>query len=404
MIPFSRRTAWDLRPNALAARLAERRAAGRPPAYDLSESNPTRVGLGLSDDELREALDIPGLARYEPDPQGARVAREAVAAAYAEQGRPVSPDALFLTASTSEAYAWLFKLLTDPGDTVLVPRPGYPLFEYLAGLEGAEVESWPMRYDGEWWPDLAQVEARLLDRTRPRVAAVVAVNPGNPTGAYLSVEESARLSALCAGAGAALISDEVFADYALEPDPRAGTPHARGESLLEVPPEALTFVLSGLSKVLALPQLKLGWIHVAGPQAAAAEAQHRLEVIADTWLSVAAPVQLAAPALFAKREAIQGAILTRLRRNLAALRATFPDGSKASVLAVEGGWHAVLRVPAAHSDEAWSLVLLDEDDVLVQPGFFFDFEAPGHLVLSLLPREADFLEAVRRVARRVARV
>lgn len=389
-VPFSRRTAWDLRPNAIARRLAHKR-----PRFDLGEGNPTHCGLGWEADALRAALDVRGAERYEPEPQGLLVAREAIAAWHGQRvpGRAPAVDSIFLTASTSDAYSWIFKLLADPGDVVLVPRPGYPLFEYLAGMEGVAVEHYAMRFDGDWWLDLEGLRAQL----GPRVRAVVVVNPGNPTGAFLSESEATALATLCAEHGVALVSDEVFADYAHADDPSTDAGSRRRESLRHLG-GALTFCLSGLSKVAALPQLKLAWLDVSGPAADVADARSRLEVIADTWLPAATPVQLAAPALLAGAPRVQARILERVRTNLAALRAALGPDSPASVLPVEGGWYAVLRVPSTRTDEEWVLHLLDAAGVLVQPGFFFDFEQPGYLVVSLLPEPSLFAEAATLLA------
>jgi hypothetical protein len=278
-----------------------------------------------------------------------------------------------------------------------VPRPGYPLFEYLASLESVAVESYPMRFDGRWWLDLDALRERLQIRS-PRVRAVVVVHPGNPIGAYLRAGEARELAELCAAHGVAIVADEVFSDYAHAPNPARGDA-ARLPSLLGAQP-ALTFCMSGLSKVLALPQLKLAWVHVGGPADLASAARQRLEIIADTWLSVATPVQLAAPQLLAAAPRVQSRILERIRTNLAALRACIPQDSAVSALPVEGGWYAVLRVPSLQSDESFALELLDQEDVLVQPGYFFDFAQPGHAVLSLLPEPAVFAEGVTRVIRR----
>lgn len=383
---FSRRTSWNLEPNPLGRRLAERGA----PRFDLAEGNPTRCGLGWDPALLRRALDVEGAERYEPDPQGMRSAREAVSAYYAARRLAADPASVFLTASTSEAYSWIFKLLADPGDAVLVPRPGYPLFEYLAGLESVEVEHYPMRFDGEWWLDVEAVRARLEAKGNPPVRAVVVVNPGNPTGAFLSRDEVRLLAEACAEHGAAIVSDEVFSDYGHAAD------GARAESLLGTR-EALTFCLSGLSKVLALPQMKLGWIHAGGPAALVEEAKRRLEVVADTWLPVGATVQLAASRLLVEAPSVRDRVLARVRGNLAVLRAAIPADAPVSVLPVEGGWYAVLRVPSVKTDDAWVLELLDATDVLVQPGYFFDFDAPGHLVVSLLPEPATFAEGAARL-------
>lgn len=394
---FSRRSGWDLAPNALSNALAERRARGLE-VLDLTETNPTRCGLGPSRDVLRGALSAPGVEKYDPDPRGTRAAREAVCAYYTQRGRTVDMADVLLSASTSEAYGWLFKLLCDPGDRVLVPRPGYPLFDYLAELESVAAEPYSLRrFDGVWHLDLEALGAALA-APGPRIRAIVVVSPGNPTGAFLKRAELAALLALCAQHEVALICDEVFSDYGL------GGDEERVETIVAdvPPPPALTFALSGLSKVLALPQVKLGWLVAGGPVALRRAALARLEVIADTYLSVGTPPQIALPALLEERESVQNAILARVRANLATLHAACAEGASAvSVLAPEGGWIAVLRVPRVLGDEAWAMSLLEEKGVLVQPGFFFDFERPGHLVVSLLPGPAAFAEGTRRILEHV---
>ncbi len=381
---FSERTRWDLRPNRLAERLAAKRAAGAR-VLDLTESNPTRVGLACPEDVL-DALARAEARGYEPQPFGLRRAREAVAADYARRGAAVDPDRIVLSASTSEAYAFLFKLLCDPGDELLVPRPGYPLFDFLATLESVQVRSYPLRYDGEWRVDLAVLRASLTPRTR----AVVVVSPHNPTGACLTREEQDAIEALCATHDAALVSDEVFADYTFREDP------GRMASVARDGP-ALAFALGGLSKSCGLPQLKLAWTAVTGPEPLRRDALARLEVVADTYLSVSTPVQVAAPELLARRPELHAPIRARLGRNLETLRGAIAPGSPASLLEPEGGWSAVLRVPATRTEEERVTRLLEERDVLVHPGFFFDFPQEAYLVLSLLPAEAEFAEGVARL-------
>ncbi len=393
---LSRRTGWDLAPNALSNALAERRARGLE-VLDLTEANPTRCGLGPPREALRQSLSAPGVERYDPDPRGTRAAREAVCGYYTDRGRTVDIADVVLSASTSESYGWLFKLLCDPGDRVLVPRPGYPLFDYLAELESVVAEPYSLRFDGVWHLDLAAMRAAFA-APGPPVRAVVVVSPGNPTGAFLKRAELAELTALCAAHDAALICDEVFSDYGITGD------EERVETIVAdvPPPAALTFALSGLSKVLALPQVKLGWLVAGGPVSRRREALARLEVIADTYLSVGTPVQVALPALLEEREAVQNAILARVRANLAALCSACAEGESAiSVLAPEGGWSAIIRVPRVLGDEQWALGLLEEKGVLVQPGYFFDFETPGHLVVSLLPGAAAFAEGTRRIVEHV---
>jgi aspartate/methionine/tyrosine aminotransferase len=296
---FSERTRFTLETNRIAAAVAARRAAGQPLA-DLTETNPTAVGLQAPADVLALLAD-PGGLRYEPRALGLASAREAVAADFARRGARVEPGRVVLAASSSEAYGWLFKLLCDPGDDVLVPRPSYPLFEHLARLEGVRVEDYPLRYDGEWHLSLGEVERAIGPRTR----ALVAVSPNNPTGSCLSAAELARVETLCAERGLALVSDEVFADYPLAARGEAAPSAARGGP-------CLSFTLGGLSKSCGLPQLKLGWLAVAGPERTVATALERLELIADTYLSVATPVQLALPALLARRAELQRPILERV--------------------------------------------------------------------------------------------
>ncbi|HXK11363.1 MAG TPA: pyridoxal phosphate-dependent aminotransferase [Vicinamibacteria bacterium] len=381
---FSDRTRWDLRPNRLAERLAAKRRAGAR-VLDLTVSNPTRVGLPRPDDLLLPLAET-GALLYEPAPFGLPAARAAVAADFARRGVPVPAERVLLSASTSEAYAFLFKLLCDPGDDVLVPRPGYPLFEFLAGLEAVEVRTYPFGHDGEWHLDTAALRAAAGPRTR----AVVVVSPGNPTGAFLKLEEREALERLCAERGMALVSDEVFADFAFREDPRRAASAARDG-------EALVFALGGLSKSCGLPQLKLAWTAVTGPEALRRDALARLEVVADTYLSVSTPVQVAAPSLLARREELQEPIRERIFENLGALRSALRPGSPATLLEPEGGWYAVLRVPATRSEEERVTRLLDERDVLVHPGYFFDFPGEAYLVLSLLPPVADFAEGAARL-------
>jgi len=381
---FSERTRWDLRPNRLAEVLAAKRAAGAR-LLDLTESNPTRAGLSGPPDLLLP-LARPEALRYEPAALGLPAARAAVAEDFARRGFPLDPDRVLLSASTSEAYAFLFKLLCDPGDEVLVPRPGYPLFEFLATLESVRVRAYPFAHDGEWHLDLAALRSALGPRTR----ALVVVNPNNPTGAYLKREECDALLAICAERGVALVSDEVFADFALGDDPRRVASVARDGP-------ALAFALGGLSKSCGLPQLKLAWTAVTGPEGLVRDALARLEVVADTYLSVSTPVQLAAPELLARREELQAPIRERVLSNLQALRAAVGPGCPATILPPEGGWSAVLRVPATLTEEERVTRMLEERDVLVHPGYFFDFPAEAYLVLSLLPPPADFNEGVARV-------
>jgi len=378
---FSARTRFPLAVNRLA-RAADAKRRGGAAVLDLTESNPTRGGLPYPPDLLAPLGQPAGLV-YEPTPFGLASARAAVATDYARRGHIVTDDRVVLTASSSEAYGYLFKLLADPGDAVLVPRPGYPLFDYLAALESVEARPYPLAYDGEWHIDLAALAAAVTPRTR----AVVLVNPGNPTGSFVKRQEAETLHALCAGRGLALVSDEVFADYAWADDPRRFSSFAEDGA-------ALAFSLGGLSKSCGLPQLKLGWIAVSGPEALRRDALQRLELVADTYLSVATPVQVAAPALLGRCDLLQAPLRERLRTNREHLAASLGRGSPATLLASEGGWYAVLQVPATLTEEERVLRLLEERNVLVHPGYFFDFPNEAYLVLSLLPRPAVFEAAV----------
>jgi hypothetical protein len=385
---FSDRFHWDLEPNRLARLLRDKRRAGVP-VLDLTESNPTRASLSYPR-EIVEALADPRALAYDPQPCGSIEAREAVCRYYADRGHAVEPDRVLLTASTSEAYAYLFKLLANPGDEVLAPRPSYPLFEFLAAMESLRVTPYPLVYDGGWSIDGEALAAAVTDRTR----AIILVNPNNPTGSFLKRDELRFLTGLCRTRGLALISDEVFADYAFAED-------ADRVRTLADSSETLAFSMSGLSKIAGLPQMKLGWIVISGPAAARAEAQGKLELIADTYLSVGTPVQHAAPRLLELGQAVQAQIASRVRGNLDLMRAAIGADSACRVLGVEGGWCATLQVPRIRKEEEWALELLGEDNVLVQPGFFYDFESEAFLVVSLLTEPELFREGCRRLLARV---
>jgi alanine-synthesizing transaminase len=377
---FSSRTRWNRTENRLASLVAERRRRGAP-LFDLTQSNPTTAGLTAPADLLR-LLGEPAVARYDPDPRGARGVREAIAADHARRGLHVGPERLVLTASTSEAYAWLFKLLCDPGDAVLVPRPSYPLFDFLASLDSVEVVPYPLAFDGAWHLDLTALAGSVTARSR----AIVVVNPNNPTGSCLRRHEKEALLAFAAEHELAVISDEVFADFLFAPAPDLVA------SVAEDGP-ALTFSLGGLSKSCGLPQLKLGWIAVTGPAAKREEALSRLEIVADTYLSVSTPVQHAAPELLRRLPELQAPILGRVVGNRRALEQAIGRRSPASLLHADGGWSAVLRVPATQSEEDRVCALVERYGVVVHPGYFFDFPSEAFLVLSLLPEPAIFAKA-----------
>jgi alanine-synthesizing transaminase len=377
MARFSSRISWSLQTSRIARAIDSRRGS----LHDLTQSNPTDAGLSYPSDRILRALSDPRLLHYDPSAKGLLSARQTVSEYY--EGT-VTPERILLTASTSEAYSYVFKLLCDPGDAILVPRPSYPLFEFLAQLEAVEVVQYPMHYHQGWYIDLDALAASVTGRTR----AVVFVNPNNPTGSFLKAHEYEFLASLCRRHGLALITDEVFADYGFGQDP------ARVRSVAGRD-DVLTFVLSGLSKVSALPQLKLGWIAVGGPQADRGAALERLELIADTFLSVGTPVQYAAVELLAVRFQLQQQIASRTQANLAILKDLARD-TPARVLDVEGGWYATLEVPRVRSEEEWVIELIEHYGTLVQPGFFYDFESEAYLILSLLTESDTFAEGARR--------
>ena len=385
---FSERTGWDLTDNPLATALGRARAEGRPIA-DLTESNPTRAGL-VDQAPLVAALGHPRGARYDPEPLGHAEARAAVAAYYADRGLEVDAARVVISASTSESYGWLMKLLCERGDAVLVPAPSYPLLSFLAALEDVTLVTYPIALDGRWRVDLEAIEAAVDAATR----AIVIVHPNNPTGSFVTRDEAAGIEAIAARHGLAIVVDEVFGDFAhgeLEAD---RLPSFAGRA------GALTFVLSGLSKVTLLPQLKLGWIAISGPEDVATEALARLEVVADTYLSVGTPVQRALPEILAARHAIQGAARARVAGNLAALDAAIgaiEPGSGLRRLPVEGGWYAMIEAPRALDEDAWVERLIEDHAVVVHPGYFFDAEGEGIYVVSLLPEAGLFAAAIGRV-------
>lgn len=376
---FSRRSGIARNPNPLALAIGRAHAARRP-AIDLTGSNPTEAGLA----EIARtwgALHEPDASRYAPEPFGLANARAAVSAWMTRRGTSVDASRVILTASTSEAYSFLFKLLCDPGDEVLVPQPSYPLLDHLSRLEEVCARPYRLRYDGHWHVPVEEVARAVTERTR----AIVLVSPNNPTGSFTKRDELAALARL----GLPLLSDEVFAEYAHRGDP------TRAPSALAAK-GALVFALFGLSKLAALPQRKLSWVAVGGPDAVVGEALGRLDIIADTFLSVATPVQLALPAILAACEPVTAAIRARTAANLATLRGLVRE-SPATLLDVEGGWYATLRLPATRDDESWALALVEDAGVLVQPGYFYDFDDAAYVVLSLLGPEAEFGEGAARL-------
>jgi len=380
---FASRTNWNLAENRLTLALAEHRRSGRP-LFDLTISNPTECGFTYDESAILAALHSPASLSYEPAPQGLLSAREAVAAYYRQNNANISPSDLFLTTSTSEAYSYLFRLLCDPGDEILVPSPSYPLFDFLADINDVRLIRYPLLYDHGWQLDLSSFERAITPRTR----AAIVVHPNNPTGHYTKPNEQSRLSALCAKNNLAIIADEVFLDFAVQ---GIAAPTFAAQTA------ALTFTLSGISKLCGLPQMKSAWLAISGPATLKNDARPRLEVIADSYLSMNAPVQHALPALLATRFAFQSQLLARIRANLAALDEQLAAQSQSSRLAFEAGWNVVLRVPAAGSDEELALALLARQSVMVHPGHFYDFTQDGYLVLSLIVPEKDFAEGTQRL-------
>jgi alanine-synthesizing transaminase len=378
---FSRRTGIDRGRNRLAVALEEARRASSP-IIDLTLSNPTQAQLPYNAEELLQALRDPEVIFYRPDPFGLLSAREAIASDMAKQGLSIHPERILLTASTSDAYAYLLKLLCDPDDEVLVPQPSYPLFEHLANLESVRLRPYRIQYDGQWHVDIDEIKRSLTQNTR----AILLVSPNNPTGSFLKRDELHQLSRL----GLPLICDEVFSSYPLIDDTQRITSAIESD-------ETLVFSLFGLSKLVGLPQLKLSWTCINGPRALVEEARERIELIADTYLSVGTQVQLAVPRLLNMAQPVSDAIRDRTKRNLAQLRQM---NSASSLLHVEGGWYATLRLPNIKTDEQWALDLLEKDGVSVYPGYFFDYEEPSVIVVSLIVPETLFTEGARRLAQR----
>jgi len=388
---FAKRTNWNLRPNPLAVALEEHRGAGKE-LLDLTASNPTTCGFRYDERAILQALANPQALKYQPLAKGLLRAREAVAEYYAGlrrfAGNVVDAEAIFLTTSTSEAYSYLFRLLCDPEDELLVPAPSYPLFQFLADLNEVTLVPYSLIYDHGWQMDFHSLPTALT----PRSKGVLVVHPNNPTGSFVKPNEAAALSTFCAQRDLAIIADEVFLDYALD-----GCAHASfaGNDA------ALTFALSGLSKIAALPQMKMGWIASSGPADLVQDAIARLEIIADTYLSQNTPVQLATPDFLQQRAHVQAQIVERMRTNLAELDRQLNVGGACRRLQVEGGWYAVLRVPITGSDEELAIQLLLEKSVFVHPGHFYDFPSDGYLVVSLLTPVDEFREGIRRTLQKI---
>jgi len=382
---FSRRTDWKLTPNRFTQVQRELAASGRE-VLDLTISNPTRAGLHYDAESILNSLRNPAALDYDPQSKGLLMAREAVAAYYREQHSvfDADPEALLLTTSTSEAYSFVFRLLCNPEDEILVPAPSYPLFEFLADLQDVKLASYPLIYDHGWQIDFPS----LYKAVNPRTRAVLVVHPNNPTGSFVRSDEIGSLNRLCREYNLALIADEVFLDC-----PHAGV----SPQTFACNREVLTFTLSGLSKIAGLPQMKVAWVCTSGPENQLTHALARLEVIADTFLSMNAPIQLATPLLLEQRKNFQSLLLQRLRTNLEELNHLLAKQDNCSLLRVEGGWYAVVRVPVTHSDEELAVKLLQNSGVVVHPGTFYDFPSDGYLIVSLITSPHVFHEGIARV-------
>jgi len=393
---FSERTNWRLAQNRYTQAVEQVRAKGGK-ILDLTASNPTRVGLEYDSAAVLKALGSARALDYDPQAKGLLEAREAVAQYYRQSSvAAVDPERIVLTTSTSEGYSFVFRLLCNAGEELLVPKPSYPLFEFLADLHDVKLVPYPLIYDHEWQMDFHSLQKAVTKRTR----GVVVVHPNNPTGSYVHAGEVGPLNAFCREHRLALIVDEVFLDYRLgdfQRGNKGSLDSARDDNSFCANKEVLTFTLSGLSKISALPQMKVAWVVTSGPAPEVSEAMARLEVIADTYLSMNAPVQWAVSALLEQRKAIQKQLLERIRKNLAELDRQIAGQNVCQRLLVEGGWYAVLRVPVTRSDEDLAIGLVREKSVLVHPGHFYDFPRDGYLVLSLINCEGEFSEGIGRV-------
>ena len=379
---FADRTNWNLKVNPLSEALAQHRAAGKP-LLDLTISNPTECGFEYDRGAILQALANPASLAYNPEPRGLPIARQAVAAYYAARAVEVPADSIILTTSTSEAYSFVFRALCNPGDEILIPEPSYPLFAFLADIQDVKLVRYPLDYDYGWQINFHLLQQGISERTR----GVIVVHPNNPTGHFTKPRELEKLNEICSSRKLAIIADEVFLDFTLQ----AGRPpftFARNAA-------ALTFTMSGLSKISGLPQMKAAWLVASGLEPLRSQAFARLEIIADTYLSMNAPVQHALPVLVAQRHRFQTQLLARLRKNLAELDRQLATQKPCARLVLEAGWYAVLRVPATRSDEELAIALLLRENIYVHPGHFYDFPSDGFLIVSLIAREEEFAEGVK---------
>jgi alanine-synthesizing transaminase len=378
---FADRTNWKFDANRLSEALAGRRHAGQP-LLDLTASNPTTCGFQYHAGAMLRALSNPKALVYDPEARGLVPARRAVVDYYASHKTRVRVDDIVLTTSTSEAYSFVFRTLCNPGDEILVSEPSYPLFAFLAGIQDVKLVPYPLLYDHGWQTDLHSLERAITGRTR----AVIVVHPNNPTGHFTKPNEITRLNQICAARNLAIIADEVFLDFGLTEI----TP-----STFAANDAVLTFTMSGISKICGLPQMKAAWLLTSGPEELKARAIERLEIIADTYLSMNAPVQYALPTFLDQRQEFQSQVMARVRKNLNELDRQLELQKTCSRLEVEAGWYAVLRIPATQSDEDFALLLLESKGVYTHPGHFYDFSADGFLVVSLITPAEDFAEGIK---------
>lgn len=383
---FSQRTNWKLTPNKYTEALQAMRSAGEP-LIDLTVSNPTECALNYDCAAILQAYQNKNALTYEPEPKGLVAARREVARYYHDDHEEsVDPEAMLLTSSTSEAYSYVFRLLCNPHDEVLVPKPSYPLFDFLADLQDVTLIPYRLQYAHGWFIDFESVIRALTPRTR----AILLVHPNNPTGSYVKTEELSRLNELCRERNLGLIVDEVFLDYSQCGQKRKSFVANR---------DALTFTLSGLSKIAALPQMKVAWVVATGPESLTRPALDRLEIIADTYLSLSSPTQWAFPQLLEQRHSLRGQILERIKGNRNHLKAAFTSDDSVELLETEGGWYAVLRVSGERSDEDLAIEVMRKAHVLVHPGHFYDFGSDDCLVISLITPPDQLQRGIRSVGK-----
>lgn len=383
---FADRTSWNLATNRLAEALARHRAKGKP-LFDLTVSNPTECGFVHDNDAILGALSNPAATIYLPEPRGLETARCAIAQYYAELDCDLPVEDILLTTSTSEAYSFIFRLLCNPGDELLIPAPSYPLFDFLADIQDVKLIRYPLFYDHGWGIDFHALERAITSRTR----GVIVVHPNNPTGHYTNSLAMKRLNEICFTKNLAVIADEVFLDFSLTQELHPS---------FAANCEALTFTMSGLSKIAGLPQMKAAWLITSGPEPWKSQACARLDVIADAYLSMNAPIQLALPSFLQQRKGFQEQLIARVRDNLHELDRQIAAQTSCSRLEVEGGWYVVVRVPATRPDEDLTVDLLESSDVYVHPGHFYDFPCDGYLIASLITPKHDFVEGIRRLLAR----